>query len=98
MIFKLLQRNGLWHILCVPTGEEDVNIWAGEEVASPHVEVAEQQRSGGAGGLCRSRWPQGSGAAASPSKAGVSAGDFSLSSSPPPVHLLECQSVKVLKC
>ena len=68
------------------------NIW----VASPHVEtVAEEERSGGAGGLCRSRWPQGSGGAASPSKAGVSAGDFSLSSSPPPVHLLECQSVEV---
>ena len=51
-------------------------IWVGEEGASPHVEVAEQ-RSGGAGGPW-SRWPQGSGGAASPSKAGVSAGDPSL--------------------
>ena len=51
-------------------------IWVGEEGASPHVEVAEQ-RSGGAGGPW-SRWPQGSGGAASPSKAGASAGDPSL--------------------
>ena len=56
-------------------------IWVGEEGASPHVEVAEQ-RSGGAGGPW-SRWPQGSGGAASPSKAGVPAGD---PLSPPPPH------------
>ena len=62
-------------------------IWVGEEGASPHVEVAEQ-RSGGAGGPW-SRWPQGSGGAASPSKAGVSAGDplsllLLLTPTPPP--------------